>query len=122
MNEEKNNSFGNFVTGAIFGAVVTFLFATKTGRKIKDELLEEGSRLIDALSEEIEDAPKEIKETGKEIKKELAEKAGQMEDLKEAVEDSAHEVLREVPQQVENIQKKGRHFFFSKKSSSKNES
>ena len=122
MSDEKNNSFSTFITGVVFGAALTFLFATKTGRKIKDELLEEGSRLIDTLTEEIEDAPQEIKETKKEIKKELAQKAEQVEDFKEAVGDSAQEILREVPEQVENMQKKGRHFLFSKKSSPKSES
>lgn len=122
MNDEKNNSFGTFITGAIFGAVVTFLFATKTGRKIKGELLEEGARLIDTLSEEIEEAPEQIKEGKKEIKKELEHGKDQIIDAGQTAVDSAGEILREVPEQIEAIQKKGRHFFFSKKSHPKNES
>lgn len=122
MNDQKNNSFNAFVTGAVLGALATFLFATKSGRKIKDELLEEGIRIFEAITEEIEEAPEQIKEDKKEIKKELAQKAQEITEVKEAIVDSTGEILREVPEQIENIQKKGRHFFFSKKSHSKNES
>lgn len=122
MNNEKNNGINTFITGAVLGAVVTFLFATKTGRKIRDELIEEGARLIDALSEEAEEVPQQIKEVKKEIKKEIADKAEQIENIKEEVADTTPDVLREVPGQVEEIQKKGRHFFFSKKGHSKSES
>lgn len=122
MNDQKNNSFNAFVTGAVLGALATFLFATKSGRKIKDELLEEGIRIFEAVTEEIEEAPEQIKEGKKEVKKEFAEKVEQVAEVREAVVDSTGEVLREVPEQIENIQKKGRHFFFSKKSHPKNES
>lgn len=122
MNDQKNNSFNAFVTGAVLGALATFLFATKSGRKIKDELLEEGIRIFEAITEEIEEAPEQIKEDKKEIKKELAQKAQEITEVKEAIVDSTGEILREVPEQIENIQKKGRHFFFSKKSHPKNES
>jgi gas vesicle protein len=122
MSDQKNNNLNAFVTGAVLGAIATFLFATKSGRKIKDELIEEGIRIFEAVTEEIEEAPEQIKEGEKEIKKELAQKAQQIAEVKEAVVDTAGEVLREVPEQIENIQKKGRHFFFSKKSHPKNES
>ncbi len=122
MSDQKNNSLNVFITGAVLGALATFLFATKSGRKIKDELIEEGIRIFEAVTEEIEEAPEQIKEGEKEIKKELAQKAQEIAEVKEAVVDTTGEVLREVPEQIEAIQKKGRHFFFSKKSHPKNES
>lgn len=122
MNDQKNNSLNAFVTGAVLGALATFLFATKSGRKIKDELIGEGIRIFEAVTEEIEEAPEQIKEGEKEIKKALAEKADQIAEVREAVVDTTGEVLREVPEQIEAIQKKGRHFFFSKKSPAKPES
>ena len=121
MNDQKNNSVNVFVTGAVLGALATFLFATKSGRKIKDELIEEGIRIFEAVTEEIEEAPEQIKEGKKEIKRELVEKAEAIAEVKEAIVDTTGDVLREVPEQVENIQKKGRHFFFSKKSPAKPE-
>ncbi len=122
MSDQKNNSLNVFITGAVLGALATFLFATKSGRKIKDELIEEGIRIFEAITEEIEEAPEQIKESGKEIKKELAQKAQEIAEVKEAAVGTTGEVLREVPEQIEAIQKKGRHFFFSKKSHPKNES
>ncbi|EKE13202.1 MAG: hypothetical protein ACD_13C00058G0001, partial [uncultured bacterium] len=104
-----------FITGAVLGALATFLFATKSGRKIKDEFIEEGIRIFEAVTEKIEEAPEQIKEGKKEIKKEIAQKAQEIAEVKEAIVDATSEVLREVPEQIENIQKKGRHFFFSKK-------
>ena len=122
MSDQKNNSLNVFITGAVLGALATFLFATKSGRKIKDELIEEGIRIFEAITEEIEEAPEQIKESEKEIKKELAQKAQEISEVKEAVVDTTGVVLREVPEQIEAIQKKGRHFFFSKKSHPKSES
>lgn len=122
MNDQNNSSFNAFVTGAVLGALATFLFATKSGRKIKDELLEEGIRIFEAVTEEIEEAPEQIKEGKKEIKKDLTEKVEQVAEVSEAVVDTTGDVLREVPEQIEAIQKKGRHFFFSKKNHPKNES
>ena len=85
MNDQKNNGLNAFVTGAVLGALATFLFATKSGRKIKDELIEEGIRIFEAITEEIEEAPEQIKEGEKEIKKELTQKAQEIAEVKEQI-------------------------------------
>lgn len=120
MSEEKNNpgsNFSTFISGVIFGAVLTYLFTTESGKKIKTELLKEGSKILDNIKPEIEKVKAELEDKTKEVRKQMSEKA---EDLKEDVAtavDQAEDILREAPAQVAKIQKKGRRFFFSKKSS-----
>ena len=60
MSETKDNDTNNsninistFITGAVVGAVVTYLFTTESGRKIKDELLKEGSKLLESVGNEL---------------------------------------------------------------------
>src|SRR3990172_486139 len=129
MSDQKSNNINVFATGAILGALATFLFATKSGRKIKDELIAEGVRIFDALAEGFEEAPEKMEDAKKEIRKELKEKGEQIAEIKQEVADAAQQVKKEVqdvasgvadaaeniPQQVHEIQKKGRKFFFSKK-------
>ena len=101
MSEQNNSHSGghsssNFLAGIIIGAALTYLFATKSGRKLKDELLKEGAKALQNLAEQLEEKEEEAK--------------AELDSAKE----QAEEVVHEVPQHIEKIQKKGRRFFFRK--------
>lgn len=138
MSEKKNNEdektsttgFTNFLTGAIVGAALTYLFTTESGRKIKDELLKEGTKLLENFGDEVEKAQVKLAPTEKKIAQKVEQKAEavqkQVADTAQAVTDEVVETVssiqdkveEKIPEQVEQLQKKGRHFFFSKKPSS----
>lgn len=120
-NERNNTSsgFSTFLTGAVVGAVLTYLFTTESGRKIKDELLKEGTKLLENVGDEVEKAQKKVTEESDKFIEEVKEKKKEIETevhtaAKQVKKDLVEEI-QEIPQQVEAIQKKGRHFFFSKK-------
>ncbi|MEK7580752.1 MAG: YtxH domain-containing protein [Patescibacteria group bacterium] len=124
----QNNSFQILVTGAVIGAVLTYLFTTESGKKIKDELIREGSRLLDSIGDEVEKA-KSMVEDGRdllvadvdqkkqEIAQEIHQAAKEVKKEMKVVQADIQDLAEEVPHQVEEIQKKGRRFFFSKKPS-----
>lgn len=85
--QEKNNNFSSLVIGVIIGAAITYLFTTKKGQKIKDHLAKEGKHLLE----------------------DVADIASEME---ENVTQKVEEAASEVPKHIEQIQKKGRRFFF----------
>ncbi len=65
MSEEKNNpnnSFSTFLSGIVLGAAVTYLFTTESGRKIKDELLKEGTKIVEATGTSLPISQKEREE------------------------------------------------------------
>ena len=122
MSEEKNNpnsSFSTFLSGIVLGAAVTYLFTTESGRKIKDELLKEGTKIIGSLGDEFEKAKADVEKKKVEVQKQITETTADISDIKENISDAVSQVTEAVtehiPQEVEKIQKKGRHFFFSKK-------
>lgn len=125
MSEEKNNpnsSLSTFLSGIVLGAAVTYLFTTDSGRKIKDELLKEGTKIIGSIGDEFEKAKADVEEKKVEVQKRITETTSDISDIKENVGDAISQVTEvvteQIPQEVEKIQKKGRHFFFSKKHSS----
>lgn len=126
--DNTNSSFSTLITGIVVGAALTYLFTTESGRKIKDELLKEGTKLVDGLGDEIEKANTKAQETKEEFTEEVSKKKKELEvEIHEAaqsvknqiktVQEDVAEITEVVPQQVEQIQKKGRRFFFAKKSS-----
>lgn len=128
-NKESSNQtsgFSTFITGAVVGAVITYLFTTESGRKIKDELLKEGSKLLENVGDEVERAQQivskeedklleEVDKKKKEIEAEVHTAAKQVKKEVQEITSSAVDAVESVPEQVEAIQKKGRRFFFSKK-------
>lgn len=94
----SSTSLPSAFLGLALGAVVTYLFANKEGQKIRDQILKEGIRLLDEVSEKAQEMQEKAEEAGGEIK----------ETVKEAVE--------QVPEHIEQIQKKGRRFFFRRQS------
>ena len=112
MENEKGNNLAPFIAGVIVGAALTYLFANKEGRKLKEKLLFEGAKILGSLGEVTQTAKGEIEQIAEEKKEEIAQEVSH--DLEEAKE-KVETVIREVPEQVEKIQKKGRRFFFSKR-------
>ena len=65
---------GKFVLGAAIGAGLGLLFAPKEGRKLREELKNKLSDLLDQASEiDMEDVKKQFDKKVEEIKKELAD-------------------------------------------------
>lgn len=110
-NENKNNNLPILVAGIIIGAAATYLLTTENGKKIKDKLMAEGAKLLDKMQEGFEEVQKEVAKEEKKIEEKVAPV---IESAREQVED----VVAEVPQQIAQIQKKSRRFFFSKKHAS----
>ena len=107
---DKNNSLTALIAGVVIGAAVTYLFTTKEGKKLKEKLIDEGSRLLDKVKEGLEEAEDEVEEKGKAVAKALENSA---QSAKETVE----EAVSEIPKHIAQVQKRGRRFFFSKKQS-----
>lgn len=95
MSDEKNNNLSTLILGVAIGAALTYLFTTKRGQKIKDRLLTEGQGLLEDIGEKISNLEEEILEEKDEVEEKLEEGT-----------------KAEIPQHIEQIQKKGRRFFF----------
>lgn len=109
MSDHSHDSgSSSLLLGVLIGAVLTYLYATKSGQKIKKELLTDAARILENFGDELEKKEPMVKEKIEE-KKEEVEK-----NVKEISEDIKDEI-REVPEQVKKIQNKGRRFFFSRK-------
>ncbi|OGD87981.1 hypothetical protein A3D81_00020 [Candidatus Curtissbacteria bacterium RIFCSPHIGHO2_02_FULL_40_17] len=109
---EKNNlpagrqgNISSLIVGIVIGAAVTYLFTNKEGQKLKNKLLAEGEKLLSSLRESLEEVEEETKEAREEIGQKLS---SGVEEVKEKVE----EEVTEIPKHIEQIQKKGRRFFF----------
>lgn len=95
---DSSSSLSSLILGVAIGAAITYLFTNKEGKKIRGFLLEEGTKLLDEISEKAQEVQEKV-ESGQ-AKEELSQK---IENIKE-----------EVPQHIDKLQKKGRHFFFHK--------
>lgn len=122
--EEKteNSGFTNFLTGAVVGAALTYLFTTESGRKIKDELLKEGTKLLENFGAEVEKAQVKLAPAEKKIAEKVEHKVEAVQTAKDEVTETVSAITEtveeKIPEKVEQLQKKGRHFFFAKKHSS----
>lgn len=94
----QSTSISSALLGIALGAVITYLFANKEGQKIRDQILKEGIRLLDEVQKKAQEMQEKAQETGEEIK------------------ETVQEVAEGVPQHIEQIQKKGRRFFFRRHS------
>ncbi|KKR78080.1 MAG: hypothetical protein UU23_C0004G0062 [Candidatus Curtissbacteria bacterium GW2011_GWA1_40_9] len=121
-NQEKspNNSFSLFLSGIVVGAILTYLFTTESGRKIKDELLKESSKLLDNLGDEIGKAKEKIEEKSEAFQRQIPKATQAVKEQIEDIKDEVVESAEKIPTQVEEIQKKGRRFFFKKHTSAEN--
>lgn len=111
MSDGKNNNVSTLIIGVAIGAALTYLFTTKKGQKIKDRLLTEGQGLLEDIGEKISNLQEEILEEKDEIEEKLEEGV-------KAVEEKIEETTSDIPQHIEQIQKKGRRFFFRRHSGS----
>lgn len=101
-------NFSSVLLGAAIGATITYLFANKEGQKVRDQLLKEGTRLLDEVADKVQEMQEKV-ESGK-VQEQLSEK---IEDVKKSVGE-IEQIVEEVPGHIERIQKKGRRFFFRK--------
>lgn len=138
MSETKNNdSNGNLptlITGIAIGAAITYMFTTETGKKIRDELIKEGSKILENIGDEVEKAKDKVQDEGEQLLEGVKEKKAEIEaeihssakqakkEINQIASNITEVVDESVPDQIHEIQKKGRHFFFSKKSHPKSES
>lgn len=128
MSEKNNNP--SFLLGIAIGAGLAYLFTAKNGQRIRGQLIKEGTKLLDKIGENLEEA----QETAQEIKDQIEEKAlSTKEDLEEKKDEvvkkakdtaeqvqenieelktEVEEISAQIPQEVREIQKKGRRFFF----------
>ena len=114
-NHDKVQAGGsNFLIGAIIGAALTYLFATKSGQKIKNELIKDLSDVLESIGQDLEEKVPETKAELDSVKEKIATGLEGALARKEEVTEEIKEEIREVPQQIEKIQKKGRRFFFRK--------
>lgn len=104
----SSSSLSSLILGAAIGAALTYLFTNKEGKKIREFLLEEGSKLVDEISEKTQEVEEKFEKS--QIKQDLEEK---IESPKEEIP-QIEEMIEEVPQHINKLQKKGRHFFFQK--------
>lgn len=107
---EKNSGISSLIVGVIIGAALTYLFTNKEGQKLKNKLLAEGEKLLSSLREGLEEATDSTKEVREEAGQKLS--AG-VEEIKDKVE----EEVSELPKHIDQIQKKGRRFFFRRHAS-----
>ena len=119
MNEQQNlpagrqgNNLATFIAGVVIGAALTYLFGTKSGQKLRDELLKEGNRLLEKMGEGLEDSRKQLEGAGEKIQEEAQEVKEKLAEGVHQTEETVKQVAQEVPQHIEEIQKKGRRFFF----------
>lgn len=100
MTETKNNSSSSshstatFIVGIIIGAAVTYLFTTEEGKKLKDKLIKEASRLFSQLGEGVQEIEEKVKEEAAQAQEKIDQE------------------VQELPKHIGEIQKKGRRFFF----------
>ena len=96
MSDEKSSNISTLILGVAIGAALTYLFTTNKGQKIKERLLTEGKSLLEGIGEKISNLEEEILDEKDEIEEKLEE---------------GIKAVEEVPQHIEQIQKKGRRFF-----------
>lgn len=107
-NHTGGNNLSTFIGGVVLGAALSYLFGTKDGKKLKNQLLREGQKLIEEIGKELEEAKDKIEE-GNPVEK--------LEAVKEKIEEVKEELqgkVEDVPKHIEEIQKKGRRFFFKR--------
>lgn len=120
MNDQNrgNGFFSGILLGGLLGAALVFLYGTKEGKKIKDELIKKGREVIDDLPDVVRDLEKqgeEFAQKAEEVKDKLEEKAREFSsEAKEKIDSSLSH--------IEEAQKRGReaaatvrkHFFVRK--------
>ena len=102
----------SLILGFALGAAITYFLTSKKGQEIKDQLLEEGKKLLNDIQDEAQDAKDEIEKVKEKVEDKIESKA---QEVKEDIEE-------EVPHHIESIQKKGRRFFSRRASRNSSES
>lgn len=105
--KDKHPHLSTFLAGFILADTISHLFGTEGAQRLKEEIVKEGGHLLENIGQDM----KEVKEKIEEVKEEAKEKVAEnVRDVKETLE----KTVPEVPKHIEQIQKKGRRFFFRK--------
>ncbi|GEM_PF-3274900 len=117
MNDhDQNHSHGGnnlptFISGIVLGAALSYLFGTKDGKKLKNQLLKEGQKLLEEMGKDLEEVKDKIQEE---------DPLAKLEAVKDKIEEVKEELqgkVEDVPKHIEELQKKGRRFFFHRRAS-----
>lgn len=101
---DNTNNLSALTAGLVIGAAFVYLFATEDGKKLKEQLILEGKKILENMGQEVNKAQDQIEEA----KEKVVEVAQQVESVADVVQD----LVVEVPQHIAAVQKKGRKFFF----------
>lgn len=122
--DHKGNNLPTFITGVVLGAALAYLFGTRSGKKLKDELIKESQKLLAEMGQELEEVvdtersrsvKDKIAEGPERSRREEEDPVEKLEAVKEKIEEVKEELqgkVEDVPKHIEEIQKKGRRFFF----------
>ena len=116
--EEKGGFFPGLMWGGLVGAGLVFLFATKKGRKIKDQLTLKGQELIDDLPNVVADLEKQGQEFAKkaeEVKEVLEKKAIEFSPQAKEKISKTLAAVQKTQAQSSQVASKIRRKFFTKK-------
>lgn len=122
MSDNKDNNFAALLAGVIIGAAGTYLFTSPDGKKLKEKLLKEGALLLDKVTEGVDQTKEKISEVQEAVQEEAKSTAEAAQKVIETTGEEIAEAAQEIPGKIEEIQKKGRRFFFHKRPPTTNES
>ena len=108
VHNHSGSGVPSLILGVAVGAAITYLLTNKEGQKIRDTLLKEGTKLLDEITKTAQDVSQSLQYNN--VKEELSER---IEEVKKSVE-QIESIVEDVPHHIEQIQKKGRRFFFKK--------
>ncbi|MBI3342290.1 YtxH domain-containing protein [Candidatus Curtissbacteria bacterium] len=108
MNDNQNTNLSALLAGLVIGAAAVYLLNTENGKKLKDQLLEDGQKWLEKIAQDIDGAQNKIEDKKEIVEEKIAEAS---EKIEEAAENYV-ETLTSVPEHIAAVQKKGRKFFF----------
>lgn len=106
--KSDNPHLNSFITGLLLVDTLTQLLGVKAAQKIKEEILKEGTNLLEGVVERLEEVEEKVLDKAQDVKEKIVENA-------QSIKEEITEVAPTLPKQIEQIQKKSRRFFFSKK-------
>lgn len=110
MNNEKgssNNFWVGFFLGGLVGAFIIFLMGTKQGKKLADQLVEEGEIYEEELEQKVATLQKKGEELLQEAKNVKNKVIKEVKTGKKEVTDNLMTKMDEALTKIEDIQKKG---------------
>ncbi len=94
--------------GGLIGAAAMFLFGTKKGEEVREDLRKKGEDILenlDGILKQLEEKSREVKKQAEKVKEQIAQKAGE---VKENLSEEMTEKLDDTLAKIENLQDRGR--------------